>query len=264
MAYKQYRVAHDGIILVRSQLSAIVAYTSQAANEQVRDSVAFLHDIRTSVGIVLSWCQKLIAKQRGGSFEEKLGEVDGETANLFNSINLLQEQLELADIIANPASIAYGKKHRSGVNGFIFKMVKLFEPQAERRGVSIKLHGYTEAEMEAYNSFQFIPLILLDNAVKYSFTNRKIDVSLKEIGDLVSITVSSYGRLVPEDYRVRIFDKYIRGPRAVEQTLHGMGLGLFMARAIAQAHDTDITYCPHPSTGEVGNNSFSIAVRKAR
>jgi K+-sensing histidine kinase KdpD len=142
-------------------------------------------------------------------------------------------------------------------------MVKLFEPRAEKKGSSISLIGKTFAEMEAYNSFQFIPLILLDNAIKYTFPGHHIRVYLHEENDLIWLKVSSYGWLVPEDYRQRIFAKYERGPHATDQHSQGMGLGLYMANAIALAHDTKIVYQPHPETGEKGDNQFSVAIHGA-
>ncbi len=261
--YKEYVITSEGLSQFQSQLSMLIKHVRQTANDQVKDSVAFLHDIRTSVSIVLSWCQQLIAKQQGASFEEQLEKVDKETANLFGSINLLEEQLNLADIIANYASITYGKKHKSGIHGFIFKMVKLFEPRAEKKSSKIWLYGKTNAEIQAYNSFQFIPLILLDNAVKYTYSNQEIRVELTDIDDHVLLTFKSYGKIVPHEYRDKIFEKYFRGPRAVKQNPHGMGLGLYIARLIAKAHGSDIFYKANVQSGDIGFNEFSISVHKA-
>ena len=263
VAYKEYVVKKEDLNLLQSQLPLLIKYVKQTANDQVKDSVAFLHDIRTSVSIVLSWCQQLIAKQQGSTFEEQLEKVDNETANLFSSINLLEEQLNLADIIANPESIIYGRKHRSGIHGFIFKMVKLFEPRAERKNSKIWLYGKTYAEIEAYNSFQFIPLILLDNAVKYTYPNQEIRVELTDFDNQVLLTFKSYGKVVPLEYRDKIFEKYFRGPRAIKQNPHGMGLGLYIARLITKAHGSDISYNANIQSGDVGYNEFSLSVQKA-
>ncbi len=261
--YKEYAVTSENLERFQTQLFLLFKHIRQTANDQVKDSVAFLHDIRTSVSIVLSWCQQLIAKQQGASFEEQLEKVDSETANLFGSINLLEEQLSLADIIANPESITYGKKHKSGIHGFILKMVKLFEPRAEKKNSKIWLYGRTYAEIQAYNSFQFIPLILLDNAVKYTFNKQEIRVELTDTDDSVLLTFKSYGKTVPSEYREKIFEKYYRGPRAIEVNPHGMGLGLYIAKLIAKAHGSDIFYNANIQSGDIGYNEFSISVQKA-
>lgn len=261
--YRNYIIGQSDIDYLRSLLLEIERFVSGEANTQVKDSVSFLHDIRTSVGIVLSWCQAIIDKQPGVSFEDKLQYVDAEMRNLFTSINLLKEQLSLADIIANPTSITYGKMHRSDLYGFIYKHVKLFEPLAGNTGCKITMKGkHTEAKIEAYNSFQFIPLILLDNAVKYSWKGREIIVQIQEEGIEISLTVSSYGRIVPAEFREKIFERYVRGPNVEQKHPQGMGMGLYIASLIARAHSTSISYQCRLDNDDSGYNEFVIKMKK--
>lgn len=261
--YKHYRIEDQEVESLQRALKAIDDKMSLLLERQVKDSVSFLHDIRTSVGIVLTWCQELISKQAGASFEEKLISADATTLNLLHSINLLSEQLNLIDIIANPAAITYGKKHRSQIHGFILKMVKLFEPRAAKRNINIILRGSTYAEVRTYNSFQYVPLVLLENAVKYSYPSRDIVVSIYEKPNEVIVTVTSFGKLVPKEYRDVIFDKYVRGPNASIENPHGMGMGLYLARLIAQEHGSDVLYKAIPDNGDVGNNEFAVTLEKA-
>jgi signal transduction histidine kinase len=229
----------------------------------MKTSVSFLHEVRTSVGIVLSWCQELISQQPGATFEQKLSATDLTTLNLLNSINLLRDQLDLIDIFANPAAITYGKMHRSQIHGFIMKMVKLFQPRAAKRGINIVLRAFTYAEILTYDSFQYVPLVLLDNAVKYSYPNHDITVTIDERPHEVSVSVNSFGKLVPKDNRADIFDIYIRGPNASTVNPHGMGMGLYLARLITKAHGCDVIYKAIPDDGDIGNNEFTVTLQRA-
>ena len=245
---KQYKKNAVSEIDVRQCATNLVEHHSVIElmmNQAVRDSVAYLHDIRTSVGVVLSCTEQVVDQARGTTFEEKLTNVDQQTFSLFQAVNLLEQQLELADIIANPQAITYGQKHVSSIYGFFHKMVKIFNPRAAERNLRIEMRGHSNCEVQAYNSFQFIPLILLDNAVKYSFTGKTITVTIQDTAPNVRITISSFGQVVPDSERDTIFEKYYRTEAARQQTSRGMGLGLFLAKLIGDAHGFTINYLSH-------------------
>jgi light-regulated signal transduction histidine kinase (bacteriophytochrome) len=229
-------------------------------SKEVRGSVAFLHDIRTSVGIVLSCCQDVIGQTSGRTFEDKLRDAPDSLLGLYHSINLLTEQLQLADVIPNPSRITYGPKSVSSINGFLFKMCKIWEPRFRLKKHKIEIRGFTKARIEAYNSIQFIPLILLDNALKYSAPNSTTYITLQEyrVRNLVEVCVSSFGRVVSQEFQERIFEKFVRGPNAEELNSQGTGLGLYLAQEIAKAHGFVIEYRAASQDGLSGNNQFSF------
>ncbi len=258
--YRQYRYSLDEARALQERINGVLEALQAATNVKVKDSVSYLHDIRTSVGIVLSCCQSIIDTSKGGTFEEKLSRVDRDVFNLFQSINLLQEQLDLADIIANPSSITYGHKRRSKLHGFLYRLVRIFEPRAFDRGLLIELRGRANGEIETFNSFQFVPLVLLDNAVKYSASHKDIYVDVSETREEITAKFSSFGRIIPEEWRERVFEKYERGPNATKGTSRGMGLGLYLARQICLAHGTNVTYNCVTKDGVVGTNEFAFTL----
>lgn len=263
--YKANAVTESEVGSVAKHLNTITTIFQDAERQGAKDSVAFFHDVRTSVGVVLSWCQEVIAASPGTKFEEKLATAKTSTRNLFDAINLLQEQLELADIIANPAAITYGRRGFSSLVGFWYKMVKLFEARAARRDVDIKFNAHgREIFVEAYNSFQFVPLILLDNAIKYSFRGKTIFVEIDQGTDRVSVAVNSFGKTVPREYWERIFLKNVRGPNGIEENPEGMGMGLFLANEIVGAHDFALRYEPPVPEVNVGNNRFIVDIPVAK
>jgi len=255
--YKKNSVSEIDVRLCRDNLISHHTTLELIKNQAVKDSVAYLHEIRTSVGVVLSCTEQVVDQAEGDSFEEKLGNADEETFSLFQAVNLLEQQLELADIIANPQAISYGHKHVSSIHGFFHKMVKIFNPRAAARNTEIELHGHSDGQVATFNSFQFIPLILLDNAVKYSFTGKTIHVTVQDTGPVVQVRVSSFGYVVPEAEQKAIFDKYYRTEAAREQTSRGMGIGLYLAKLIADAHGFVIYYNAHGVDQRgIGANDF--------
>ncbi len=76
---------------------------------------------------------------------------------------------------------------------------------------------------------------LLDNAAKYSPPASSIDVHVKARGSVVSVTVTDRGfGIAPADQR-RLFQRYFRAAATAEKA-RGLGLGLFLCRAIVEGH----------------------------
>jgi two-component system, OmpR family, sensor histidine kinase KdpD len=76
---------------------------------------------------------------------------------------------------------------------------------------------------------------LLDNAIKYSPAGKPITVSATEEGGLVSIAVRDEGQGLTELEQSRVFDKFYRAKRD-QGAVPGTGMGLAIARGIAEAH----------------------------
>ncbi len=77
---------------------------------------------------------------------------------------------------------------------------------------------------------------LLSNAVKYSPEGSTIRVDGCATSSEVVICVSDEGPGIPPEEQARIFDRFYRSPSAVQGGKPGTGLGLYLTRAIVEAH----------------------------
>ena len=76
---------------------------------------------------------------------------------------------------------------------------------------------------------------LLGNAVKYSPPGSKIGILVEESDSTVTVRVLDEGPGIPPNELNAIFERFYRGSRACE-SISGMGMGLSIARDIANAH----------------------------
>jgi two-component system sensor histidine kinase KdpD len=77
---------------------------------------------------------------------------------------------------------------------------------------------------------------VLENAVRYSPSGSPIDVKLRWTESEISVSIADRGPGVPPEDESRIFEKFYRSVSADHRD-GGMGLGLAICRAIAQAQD---------------------------
>jgi signal transduction histidine kinase len=90
---------------------------------------------------------------------------------------------------------------------------------------------------------------LIDNAVKYSPANGHVDVSARSENGVVRIDVRDEGPGIPlEDQRL-IFEKFGRSNPGGAKP--GTGLGLFIARSIAEAHGGALRVDSEPDAGSI-------------
>ena len=77
---------------------------------------------------------------------------------------------------------------------------------------------------------------LLDNAIKYSPRGARIRVRGQSTGDEVIISVIDAGQGIPLREQERIFERFQRVDNAASRRTQGAGLGLYICRAIVEAH----------------------------
>ncbi len=82
---------------------------------------------------------------------------------------------------------------------------------------------------------------LLDNAIKYSPSSSKIEVTAAQVGEKISITVTDFGCGIDKESLPRLFERFFRVDKARSRKLGGTGLGLAIVKHIAQAHNGSVT-----------------------
>ena len=82
--------------------------------------------------------------------------------------------------------------------------------------------------------------ILLDNAVRYSNENGKIDLSIHEKHGKILMDVSNSCDSVPAGNLNRLFDRFYRPDESRSKYTGGSGIGLSIAKAIAEQHGGSI------------------------
>jgi two-component system OmpR family sensor kinase len=98
--------------------------------------------------------------------------------------------------------------------------------------------------------------ILLDNAVKYTPDGGKVTVAVREKNGWAELEVSDTGVGIPEDQLPLIFERFYRADKARNSS--GAGLGLSIARQIAEAHGGRIEVESTPGEG----STFTLLLPK--
>jgi signal transduction histidine kinase len=97
---------------------------------------------------------------------------------------------------------------------------------------------------------------LVSNAIKYSPGGGDIEIGGRVLPEGVVVTVSDQGVGIPIEEHSRVFERFYRGARERHQRTPGAGLGLYLVKAIVEAHGGRVWVESDPEEGTVF--SFSI------
>jgi len=87
---------------------------------------------------------------------------------------------------------------------------------------------------------------LLENAIKYTPVEGRVDIGIARKGDTAELTVDDSGPGLPPEERERVLDRFYRSG---ESQAPGSGLGLAIVKSIADLHGATVALEQSPSLG---------------
>lgn len=231
-------IARVRAILRRKQLSLIaVEKEVQEKIEQVRCNIAsnLGHELRTPLGIILSSLDLAIRDKFCGRTEDLDWYLDASLASAQKLLMLVNDLILLN-------SIDQKKISRLRIP-FSFKsqLQQVIAQTGERYAAKdIKLHTAIDANTTiAASEFEFVHAVahLVDNAYKFSPLGGQIWVTFHTLGAGGCILlVENEGSFIPEELREKVFERYYQIDQGDSRRYGGLGVGLSIVRAVAEAN----------------------------
>lgn len=170
---------------------------------------------------------------------ENIAKVYEELRSIFLSSSMISSRYTLFDYEKNP-DVLKGTLVEMSIHKTFYKLSKIFR-NYRKRNIPIILSGSTFRYIDAYDSFDLIPLLVIENAVKYSYYNSDVHINFSEPSTSeVDVTIESYSPYCSKDDLARIFEKGFRGKNA-SRIADGNGIGLFFVKIICDIHNIKIT-----------------------
>ncbi|MFL5443230.1 MAG: sensor histidine kinase [Myxococcales bacterium] len=210
------------------------------------------HELRTPITAILGESEVALRRKRSEAELRAALTVVKEEAE--RSARLLEALLALARA---DAGTLLSSKTKLPVAGIVESSVSRARERASHDGhVAIRVdRGSTTAFVEGNAALLSRALEnLLDNAIRHAAT--QVTVTVASDGTLARVRVDDDGPGVPAHLMPALFERFARGDSA--RAAGGFGLGLSIARAIAQAHGGSVVLLPS-SAGA----SFELALPEA-
>jgi len=216
------------------------------------------HELKTPITSLQLQVQ-LLARQLGRLAEEPGGEgparrlatIEQSTRRLGDLVNRLLDVSRLGSgtlvLSREPLDLAV----------VVAECVARLRDRIEARGVHVSVVAAPVTGEWDRHRLDSVVNNLLDNALKYG-EGRPVEVRVEATGEAARLSVRDQGLGIAREHQQRIFDRFERvvGERAFE----GLGVGLWLVRAVAEAHGGTIQVESRPGQG----STFVVVLPRSR
>lgn len=203
------------------------------------------HEFRSPLAVIFSEADVALSQKRSpDEYEESLGVIKDEARRLSL---LVDDMLDLARADAGARQVQRAEFY---LNDLVDECCRPARALAASKRIS--LLAESAPDLIYFGDEELLRRMLmnlLNNAVKYTPEGGEVKVSLKNDSRQVIIAIADTGIGISPEVADHIFDRFFRVDKARSRAESGTGLGLPIARWIAEVHGGVITVQSEPERG---------------
>ena len=204
------------------------------------------HELRTPLTIIQAK-QELLLQEPERKIIDKSEDINIILKETKRLTKLIKELMVLATADSNELKL---KKEKTNIDSLIKDIVIPYKDYAEmqEKEINIDLKFNKEINID-YNKINQLMIIILDNAIKYTAENDKIEIKTYAKDGKCVIEVADTGIGISEEAAKHVFDRFYREDKARSRETGGTGLGLSIAHTIVSLHGGSIKIVPNEPKG---------------
>jgi PAS domain S-box-containing protein len=215
---------------------------------------AVSHDFRTSLSIIETnryLIQRLLERNEQADIPCRLEYISEQVVRLTRQL----ENLKIASSLNSPVT------ELCDLNQLAKSELETFRGEMERKQLELTVETDPTMPTVRANSDELLYAVghLLDNALHFTPTEGKVCLRVTHDGDTAQIAVQDTGVGIEAEDLEHIFDFFYRVDKARSIESGGIGLGLSIAKMVAEAYGGKITAESTPGKGSTFTMSFPMA-----
>ncbi len=195
------------------------------------------HELRTPVTSLILSAQLLREGAAGPLTEAQAKVLDVQQSDLERLEKLMRDLLDVTKLEAGMSPPRFESVTAAEL---IEYPVSTLRVQAEKKGVELSAELVDAETILKADRVQIGRVLtnLITNAIRHTPTGGRVEVRASRANNDVTFSVVDTGEGIPEEYRRRIFERFVQVPGA---TQGGAGLGLSIANGIVKAHGGEMS-----------------------
>jgi two-component system phosphate regulon sensor histidine kinase PhoR len=188
------------------------------------------HDLRSPLNGILLNAQVLKRAAKKNGLEDEFADLDHIVASATRMNALIEDLLETTRLESGKIELHL---ETIDLDTWVEDVVQRTTSPASRSRVAVHTSGAVRARGDRMRLERVVEN-LLSNALKYSGAEAAVDVDVRSDDDEAIVSVTDDGKGIAACDLPHVFDRFFRGAHAFPQ--NGLGLGLYNARLIIEAH----------------------------
>lgn len=192
------------------------------------------HDLRTPLTSIIGYLELLSGKtELPPEIQKKY--IDIAYAKAKRLEKLIEDLFGFTKMNYGKLSMHMGKVDIVKLLG---QLLEEFYPNFVDRNLSYELHSNVPAKVIDADGNLLARLFdnLINNAIKYGADGKRVLVQIHAGDEVVSVSVTNYGYVIPADELPLIFNKFYRVEQSRSTHTGGTGLGLAIAKSVVDMH----------------------------
>ena len=236
-----------GVIYFLSKV--ITGWITKPARESFDKQREFIadasHELKTPLAVIMASSDEMKVDEENSKYIDNI-KFEAERMN-----RLIAGMLNLSKI---EAGVTKAEQKEENLSKIVEKTVLVFEGMAFEKGVMIETDIDDGIKKKCCrDEMEKLISTILDNAIKHSFKDTAIQVSLKKPKNKVVLKITNTGDPIKEGEENKIFERFYRSDKSRSRSENRYGLGLAIAKSIVQNHDGTIK-----AKSENGKTTFTV------
>lgn len=215
------------------------------------------HELRTPLSLIRTRVDIALCFPR--SAEQYRATLEDVQLEMVRMTSLVESLLSLARADAGTAQV---ELRPVAMTALVAQMVQEWFPTAERLALNLKLNEFASPIWVLGNEdlLQRLLRILLDNACRHTPSGGWITLRVEQSGELVTLAIEDSGIGIAEQDLPHIFERFYRAQKPLHLQPSGSGLGLSLAKWIADQHMASVAVTSNPGEGSCFRFIFPVFV----
>jgi len=227
----------------RGSVLVIRDITEDRQQQEYRTDFAHVasHSLRTPLGNMM-WAHEYLLSEKAGKLNDTQNEFLKESYRTLKAMNTMVN--DLLSVSRLPDKKIKPKLEKICLEQTVEQIIANYTTYAQARNVTVDFVKSSEKHFIKADQ-RYLPIIIqniLENAIRYSFENTKIILSITQKGDFITLACTNNGIGIPKDKQKFIFAKFFRAPNAVKSEGNGTGLGLYITREMINMNKGEIWF----------------------